>query len=433
MAKTILVVGAGYAGLSAAHYTLKHIIPALPNKGEGYSLTLVDPSDEFFARPAAPRAVVSDKLLSNKSCFLDFQSHFKQYGPGKFLFIKGKATALDHTARTVTVAKSSGEPETVAYYALIIATGTLSASPLLGLHKDAEFVKDSWKAFQAAVPKAKSIVIAGGGPAGIETAGELGDFLNGKAGLFQSKLENPKCNITVVCADSKILPVLRPAIAAQAEKYLAKVGVTVIKNVRVESVSPEGAGEEDGTTGDLSKITQAAKVKLSNGETMDADIYLPATGLRPNASWLPKELLSEAGYVDTDATTLRVDKAGPRVYAIGDVGSYSRGGIMDLLYDAFPVLATNVKRDLLHFATVGDSDAVAAEKATPPGKDRQYKENLSETQLVPIGRSMGVGAVFGWRLPSFMVWVIKGRDYMLSFAPPSVDGSKWAKEIKWSG
>jgi len=432
MAKTVLVVGAGYAGLSVAHYTLKHIIPALPNKGEGYSLTLVDPSDSFFARPAAPRAVVSDKLLPTEKCFMEFQSHFKQYGPGKFIFIKGKATALDYAARTITVAKSNGDNESVPYYALVIACGTLSQSPLLGLHRDDEFVKDSWKAFQAAIPKAKSIVIAGGGPAGIETAGELGDFLNGKVGLFQSKLQNPKCPITVVCADSKILPALRPAIAAQAEKYLAKVGVTILKNVRVESVTPEGAGQEDSSSGDLSKVTQATKVKLSNGETLDADIYLPAMGLKPNAAWVPPELRTEAGYVEANSTTLRVDKAGPRVYVIGDVGSYSRGGIMDLLYSAFPVLAANVKRDLLHFAAVGDAadDGAAAEKAALPGKDREYKENLKETQLVPIGRSMGVGAVFGWRLPSFMVWVIKGRDYMLSFAPPVVNGSNWTKEIK---
>lgn len=428
-AKTILVLGASYAGISAAHYTLKHTIPALPNKGEGYTVTLVSPNDIFFSRPASPRAVVSTSLIPTEKCFFDFQSHFKQYGDGKFSFIQAEATAMDASARTVTIRKHTGETEIIHYYALVIATGTRAVSPLLGLHTDTNLVKESWKVFQEAVPKAKSIVVAGGGPAGIETAGELGNFLNGRASFWQSKLENPKVPITVVCADDKILPVLRPSLATKAEGYLAKLGVSVIKGVKVESVSPAEAGLEDN---DLSKIVSAAKVSLSNGETLEADLYLPALGVTPNTGFMAKDLLNEKGYVDTNATTLRVDRAGPRVYAVGDVGSYTRGGILDI-FDAVPVCMTNMKRDLVHYSTLGESDAVDAEKAVPTGMDRPYKPNLKETQLVPIGRSKGVGAVFGWRLPSFMVWMIKGRDYMLGFAADVYTGSKWKKESKWSG
>lgn len=430
--KTILVLGSSYGGISSAHYTLKHIIPALPNKGEGYTVTLVGPTDQFFARPASPRAVVSTKLIPTEKCFFDFQKHFKQYGEGKFTYIKGIATASDTSARTVTITKVNGETETISYYALVIATGTRTPSPLLSLHTDDQYVKDAWKVFQEALPNAKSIVIAGGGPASIETAGELGEFLNGKAGFFSSKLENPKVPITVVTMDSKILPILRPSLATKAETLLAKLGVTVIKNAKVESVSPVGAGQEDPSTNDLSKIVQATTITLSNGKTLEADIYLPATGVTPNTDFLSKDLLNEKGYVDNNGTTLRVDKAGPRVYAVGDVGSYTVGGILDI-YDAVPICMTNMKRDLLHYATLNDSDAMEAEKAKPAGKDRPYKWNKGETQLVPIGRSSGVGAVFGWRLPGFMVWAIKGRDYMLGFAEPIYTGSKWDKESKWSG
>ncbi|MBE7182634.1 MAG: hypothetical protein INR71_15750 [Terriglobus roseus] len=98
------------------------------------------------------------------------------------------------------------------------------------------------------------------------------------------------------------------------------------------------------------------------------------------------------------------------------------------IYNAVPILLTNVKRDLVAEATqTGD------EKGKPLGSDRPYQPNLKETQLVPVGRSKGVGAVFGWRLPSIMVWAIKGRDYFVSMSPPIVDGSKWNKESKWKG
>jgi NADH dehydrogenase FAD-containing subunit len=439
--RRIVVLGASYAGLSAAHYALKHTIPALPNNGADYNVTLISPNDVFFTRPASVRATVSETLLPTERCFYDFQTHFKQYPEGRFTFIQGEATALDYTARSVTIRRRDGETEIIPYHALVIATGTAGPSPLLNLHGDPNLTKQAWKVFHEAVPKAKSIVIGGGGPAGIETAGELGRFLNGKAWWFSSKLENPKCKITVVCADNKILPSLRQALATKAEALLAKVGVNVIKGVKVVSTTPEGAGQEDPMTRDLSKVTTPTKVHLSNGETLDADLYLPAMGVKPNTSFLPKELLTDNGKVDCNKETLRVDKAGPRVYVVGDVGANSRWGILDI-FNVVPVAGTNMKRDLLHYASLSSSNGSASDSndvdtkldtSKPPGKDMPYKPNTKETQLVPIGRSMGVGAVFGWKLPGFLVWAIKGRDYMLGFAGDIYTGSKWKKETKWSG
>ena len=47
-----------------------------------------------------------------------------------------------------------------------------------------------------------------------------------------------------------------------------------------------------------------------------------------------------------------------------------------------------------------------------------------------MGRGKGVGAFGGWRVPSWFVWMIKGRDYLSSMAPDVVSGKKWAKESK---
>ena len=33
--------------------------------------------------------------------------------------------------------------------------------------------------------------------------------------------------------------------------------------------------------------------------------------------------------------------------------------------------------------------------------------------MVPIGKSKDVGAAMGYQLPSFMTWLVKGRDYWL--------------------
>jgi NADH dehydrogenase FAD-containing subunit len=253
------------------------------------------------------------------------------------------------------------------------------------------------------------VIIAGGGPAGIETAGELGEYLNGRAGWFSSKLANPKVAITVVTAGTRILPVLRPALASQAEGFLGKVGVTVIKNARVQAVEPSDAG-----TGN---VTTKATLTLEDGKTLHADLYIPATGAIPNTGFVEKTLLNVDGRVSTNASTLRVDKAGPRIYAVGDVASYARPAI-HLILSAIPVVCANIKKDLL---------LAAGKEESCVGEDRVFEEDTRETQLVPIGKSKGVGAAMGWQITSFLVWLIKGRDYWLWTTGDLWSGKQWAK------
>lgn len=162
-------------------------------------------------------------------------------------------------------------------------------------------------------------------------------------------------------------------------------------------------------------LTGHAKVTLSDGQTLEADLYIPATGTKPNTEFIDaKELLLADGRVETDVQTLRVAKAGPRVYAVGDCASYARPAI-PLITAAIPVLAANVKRDL-----------ISAEAGV--GSDRMFKEDKSVTHLVPIGRSRGVGVIKGLRIPSWLVWVIKGRDYFLGKMGKMWSGDQWAKE-----
>jgi hypothetical protein len=47
--ETILILGASFAGIGAAHYALRHVLPSLPKKeGITYTVTLVNPSKISF-------------------------------------------------------------------------------------------------------------------------------------------------------------------------------------------------------------------------------------------------------------------------------------------------------------------------------------------------------------------------------------------------
>ncbi|KAL9115782.1 MAG: hypothetical protein Q9227_000150 [Pyrenula ochraceoflavens] len=408
--KNIVIIGGSYGGISTAHYLLKHAIPALPDASQ-YQVTLVSSSSEAMCRQACPRALISDDMFPQEKLFVSIPKIADQYPSESFRFLHGAAAELDHTNRTVTVDPANGKSEKINFYALVIATGSSTPSPLLGLNRDVKDLRSAWTDFRRSLSSAKSIVIAGGGPAGVETAGELGEYLNGRAGWFSSKLTDPKVPITVVTAGSKILPLLRPSLAQKAEDFLAKVGVTVIKNVRVQNVTPTGAGTD-------SALTTNTTVTLDNGKTLEADLYIPATGTRPNTSFIQKSLLTPNGRVDTNASTLRVDKAGPRIYAIGDVASYSRPAV-HIILEAIPILCANIKRDLL-LAVGKDESTVGAERA--------FREDKRETQMVPIGKSKGVGAFMGYQMPSLFVWLIKGRDYWLWTTGNLWSGKQWAKE-----
>lgn len=404
--ETILILGGSFAGISAAHYALRHTIPQLPKKdGTTYTVTLVNPSKDFYWRIAGPRAIVSKELMPPSKYLYPIEPAFA-YAKDKFTFIQGTATHVDAAGQTVNITTTSGEQKSIPYAALILATGFSTPSPLYTQTTDAEDLKATKEAFMKSLPNAKTVVIGGGGPVGVETAGEIAEALNGKPGFFAAaEPKNPKAKVTLVCADKKMLPVLREAISKTAEKYLKRLGCDVVYNTKVISATSEG---------------EKTKVQLSDGKTIDADIYIDATGIRPNTSYLPKEWLDSRNRVECNNQTLRVEKAGSRVYVVGDVGSYTRGGVMDQA-DAIPVAMTNLKTDL-----------VAHISGAAPGPDRHYKPNLSEQQICPIGTQKGVGAFGGYKVPSQMVWMIKGRDYLVGqLALPYLNGDGFKKETKW--
>ncbi|KAB5559912.1 hypothetical protein GE09DRAFT_1030576 [Coniochaeta sp. 2T2.1] len=410
--KNIVVLGGSYGGISAAHNILKHTLPNLPNK-ETYQVVMISSSAEAMCRPGCPRALISDDMFDQSRFFVSVPAQFEHYSKNSFRFIQGTAVQLDHEHRTVTYSLPDGSTEQLPFYALIIATGASTPSPLFSFNEDLTTLRASWASFRAALPSAKSIIIAGGGPTGIETAGELGEYLNGRAGYFTTKLANPKVAITVVTAAPKILPILRPSVADKAERMLAKVGVTIIKNARVASVSPADSGSE------TNKATRTT-ITLATGQTVSADIYIPCHGLIPNTSFLPAHLLAPDNRIQTNPRTLRVDAAGcPRLYAVGDAASAARPAIHNLLAQ-IPVLSGNIKRDLLSDAGVDDE--------TKLGKEREFVEDTKETQMVPVGRSKGVGSAGGFALPSWAVWMIKGRDYWLWTTGGIWSGRQWEKE-----
>lgn len=317
----------------------------------------------------------------NIDSFLPIEPAFSNYPAGKFEFIHGEATGLDVSARRLTIKDpKTGESRGHSYDTLIIATGGISTSPLYSLHGGHESTLEAYQDMQARAPHAKSFMVVGGGSAGVETAGEL-------ASLYGNTKQ-----ITLVSTTCSLLPALRPTIGEKAKTYLESMGVRIMNGTRMMSSTKTEAG-----------LTQ---VVLDNGEAWNVDVLIVATGRKANAAWIPSPMRDERGAVRVNGY-LRVIQAGERVYAVGDVASSSRGNLLDFR-DMVPVLMGSIEADL--------------GMQTKPIKP--FVPNDAETMIVPVGPNRGVGALFGWRIPSWAVWLIKYKGFMFSSAEGYVQGTE---------
>jgi NADH dehydrogenase FAD-containing subunit len=401
---SIVVLGASYAGSSVAHIFLKHIYPDLPKTGAKYHIYLVNPSTTLYHRSASPRAAASLDLTKNIKLFSDLPSGFEQYDSNIFTFVRGAATAMNTTDRTVSVSRTGGGEAVIQYHALILATGTSTYAPILSTNQTSlKGLQKTILDMNLKVKAAKSIVISGGGPSAVELAGEIGEYLNGAAGWLANRPSNPQTKITLIAGAGKLLPILSQRFSDWAESLLNRVGVDVIYNLRTTGTDERA----DGTT----------LVHLNNNTDIECDLFIPAMGVRPNTGFVPANLLNDRGYIKTNGSTLRVDEAGLRVYCLGDVGSYTRGGLIDLI-EAVPAAMTNMKRDLL----AAHSDL----EAKPTGPDKEYKTIAEETQLIPVGQTRGLGAFSGFKLPYFMTYHFKVKDYF-DCGHEFASGSRWVK------
>lgn len=305
--RNIVVLGVAWAGLGTAHHICKHLLPQLQKSGTGkYVLHLIDPSTHFWWHIAAPRQICSVDELTLEKSFVPIKDGFKQYGSiqDSIVFHQATASGLDTQARTVSLSKPDGSTESLGYWSLIIATGVRTPTALTGFVGDHTVSQNALKEMNAKLKSAKEIVVAGGGPVGVETAGEIGAHYGTKA------------KVTLVTSAAKLLPVFNDSRAKKAETLLKKVGVEVQYNAKVTSANEVGNGKTE--------------VVLSNGKTITADVYIPAYGVQPNTEWLPSDLKNSNGYVNTNTSTLRVDKAGARVYAAGDVAGADNGGVLNM-------------------------------------------------------------------------------------------------------
>ncbi|KAF2800365.1 FAD/NAD(P)-binding domain-containing protein [Melanomma pulvis-pyrius CBS 109.77] len=417
----IVVLGGSYAGLSVAHHFLDNIIHQLSSfKGAPtYRVVLISPSTHLYWNICAPRALVSPNLVDLEDAFVPIEPAFSRHPFNEFEFIQGWAIEVDTSARKVKIElvknqstkrisgiSKASSIQTIPFHAIIVATGTSAHSPLYTLHGTHEETLAEIQAFHRKLDSAHSVVIVGGGPSGVETAGQIATYYN----LTPPDSTAPRMSktITLLSGGPRLLPKLPRTVSKKAEKRLRELGVHVVHKLReLGHTTNQGGSSTD--------------CHLNNDMTITSDLLISATGVNPNTRFFSNTLLDESRYVITDRETLRIygQGIGGRLYAIGDCASYSRNYLPDV-YDAIPVLMKNLHNDLLaheyRLQTITAAPDIAALE------DAKFAPSQRDTQLLPITRFGGAGTVRGWRVPGFVVWMLKGWDYGVGRAKEVVEG-----------
>lgn len=320
-----------------------------------YHVTIVAPNTEFFYNIPSPRTAANDAGAPISKIFLPISEGFKTYAPEIFTFVLGKAISISPDNRSVTVnlVESKGD-KVFTYDSLVVATGSKSASNLW-FTDDTEVTKNAYIKLQDSLKAADSVLIAGGGAVGVETAAEVGFYLKKK--------------ITLLSGGERLLARHAPGNSSSAESKLKALGVETIHDLRVTGTKTVGSKTE---------------VTLSDGTIRTADVYIDATGPTPNNSFLPPAWLDSSGKIAVEEKTFRVSGA-PNVYAAGDIASNSDGGILN------PVM--------FGIATLGSAISVDIAKelgVKSPLPLKEYKP-MKDSQFVTIGPKGGVGQMMGWR------------------------------------
>ncbi len=296
-----LILGAGPAGVIAAETIRKH--------SPYDSITIVGEEPEPpYSRMAIPYLLVG-KVGEDGTYLRRDPDQFRKLN---IQLLRNKALHIDAKARTVTLDNGS----ILGFERLLIATGSNPVRPpipgmdLPGVHPC--WTLENARAIAALAKPGAKVLQMGAGFIGC---------------IIMEALALRGVELTVVEMGDRMVPrMMGPTAGNMIKQWCEKKGVRVFTSTRVEAI--EAANATPASNGLLGKIAglfgigkpaaasaHAMRVRLSNGETLDADLVISATGVKPNVAFLKDSGIDCKQGVLADE---RLQTNVPGIYTAGD-------------------------------------------------------------------------------------------------------------------
>jgi NADH dehydrogenase len=373
----VLVLGGGFGGIGAAQKLKKSDV----------DVVLVDKNDYHTFQPLLYQ--VATGLLEQPAVGHPIRDLFHDQDNARLH--KDRVTAIDLDKREVQFADIGA----VGYDYLVFGLGAEvnffgvegaaeHAFPLYTL-SDAVRLKDhvlhQWEAADKDPSVIEdgglNIVVVGGGPTGVETAGALAELYTGLFRKDYPDIGADAAKITLVEAGPEIFAMFKPELRNYAVEALTKRGVEVTTGEVVESITPE-------------------RVKLKSGTELKAHTLVWGAGLQGNA------LIQSLGIDLERGNRIAVDEdlrlpSHPEVFVVGDVAAITDAKTQQVL----PQLGSVALQSGEH---AGETIARLVD-----GKDPEEFKYHDKGTMATIGRGSAVVQMLGGR-------TMKGKSAQLAWA-----------------
>jgi len=395
----VLVLGGGFAGIGAAQKLKKSDV----------EVVVVDKHDYHTFQPLLYQ--VATGLLEQPAVGHPIRDLFHEQENARIH--QDRVISVDFDAREVTFEEL--EPTTYDY--LVFALGaevnffgvegaTDHAFPLYTLSDAVRLKNHVLRTWEEADRKpglvedgALSVVVVGGGPTGVETAGAMAELYNGVFKKDYPDVPRDQAKIILVEAGPELFPMFKEDIREYTEKALAKRGVEVMTGEVVESITPQ-------------------RVTLKSGTELRAHTLVWGAGLQGN------ELVRSLGLELEKGNRIGVDgelrvPSHPEVYAVGDVAAITDQKTSQVL----PQLGSVALQSGEHAGKT-----IAGRLAGKETKPFKYHDKGT---MAAIGRGSAVVQMLGGRTMKGKTASLAWGTVHLALLPTNEDRAKAV--VDWAG
>jgi NADH dehydrogenase len=391
----VLILGGGFAGVETARHLEK-----LTRRRDDVEIWIVSRENFTLFTPLLPE--VCSGQLEARHCVTALRAQLRR--PSSWA-LTGEVQAIDLDAKQVMVLGGDGDPHRLNYDSLVLALGGETATfGIRGISEYAVGMKTLADAFALRNriiemleradleedPDARraqlTFVVGGAGFSGVETAGEIEDFVRRVRRRFYPKIAGDEIRLHIVELKDRVLAEQDPAMGAYAERKLRQRGFELHLGTALTEV------REDGVT-------------IGDGEFIASRTVVWTGGVQPSPVVRESGIEVDRAGRATVAATLATSRAG--VWAIGDcarIPNAEREG------QFHAPTAQNAVREAKQLAR----NIVAAIDGDQ-ARIEPFRYEVIGT-LASIGHHTGVGKVFGISVRGWIAWFM-WRGYYWSRVP----------------